>query len=326
MTAVAFLGLGRMGLPMAANLVSAGHDVTVWNRSPEKAERFATEHGARAAATPAEAVADADVVITMLADDAALLDVWTGTGGALATVRPGTLAIDMATVAPGTIATLGRRLGERDVALVDAPVSGSVPAATGATLMIMAAGEPAAVERARGVLSALGDRILVLGRSGAGASMKLAVNAIVHSLNQVVSEALVLAERAGIERARAYDVFADSAVAAPFVRYKRDAYERPGEVPVGFRLDLAAKDLRLALAMAAEVGADLPQTRANLAVLDDAVAAGYGTDDESAVAQHLRAASHPGGSPGDPSESTGSSVAMTSSVADGGSAGERGQP
>jgi 3-hydroxyisobutyrate dehydrogenase-like beta-hydroxyacid dehydrogenase len=118
--------------------------------------------------------------------------------------------------------------------------------------------------------------------------MKLAVNAIVHSLNQVVSEALVLAERAGIERSRAYDVFADSAVAAPFVRYKRDAYERPGETPVGFRLDLAAKDLRLALELAAGVGADLPQTRANLAVLDDAVAAGFGPDDESAVAEHLR--------------------------------------
>jgi 3-hydroxyisobutyrate dehydrogenase-like beta-hydroxyacid dehydrogenase len=303
MTAVAFLGLGRMGLPMAANLVSAGHNVTVWNRSPEKAERFAADHGARAAATPAEAAAGADVVITMLADDRALIEAWTGAAGALTSVRPGTLAIDMATVSPDTIATLARRLGERGVALVDAPVSGSVPAATAATLMIMAAGEPAAVDRARGVLSALGDRIVALGPSGAGSSMKLAVNAIVHSLNQAVSEALVLAERAGIERARAYDVFADSAVAAPFVRYKREAYERPGEVPVGFRLDLAAKDLRLALALAADVGADLPQTRANLAVLDDAVTAGYGTDDESAVAEHLRAqvtpTSRPPGFPAD---------------------------
>lgn len=290
MTAIAFLGLGRMGLPMAANLVSAGHDLTVWNRSPEKAKRFATEHDARAAATPAEAVATSEVVITMLADDRALLNAWTGAGGALMTVSPGTLAIDMATVSPETIKTLGRRLREHEVTLVDAPVSGSVPAATAATLMIMAAGEPAAVERARGVLSALGDRIVALGPSGAGLSMKLAVNAIVHSLNQSVSEALVFAERAGIERARAYDVFVDSAVGAPFVRYKRDAYERPGEVPVGFSLELAAKDLRLALALAAEVGADLPQTRVNLAVLDDAVAAGYGADDESAVAKHLRTA------------------------------------
>jgi 3-hydroxyisobutyrate dehydrogenase-like beta-hydroxyacid dehydrogenase len=289
-TTIAFLGLGRMGLPMAANLARAGHVLTVWNRTPEKAERFATEHGARAAGTPAQAVAGSDVVITMLADDRALLDAWTGKDGALSAVRPGTLAIDMATVAPETIATLGRRLREREVSLVDAPVSGSVPAATAATLMIMAAGDPAAVERATPVLSALGDRIVPLGRSGSGSSMKLAVNAIVHSLNQAVSEALVFAERAGIDRARAYEVFADSAVAAPFVRYKRDAYVRPGEVPVGFSLELAAKDLRLALALAAEVGADLPQTRANLAVLDGAVAAGYGSADESAVAEHLRTA------------------------------------
>jgi 3-hydroxyisobutyrate dehydrogenase-like beta-hydroxyacid dehydrogenase len=292
-TTIAFLGLGRMGLPMATNLVSAGHLLTVWNRSPEKAERFATEHGARAAATPADAAGESEVVISMLADDAALLDAWTGEDGALSTVRRGALAIDMATVAPDMIATLGRRLQERDVSLVDAPVSGSVAAATAATLMIMAAGDPAALDRATPVLSALGDRVVRLGPSGTGSSMKLAVNTIVHSLNQAVSEALVLAERAGIERMRAYDVFADSAVGAPFIRYKREAFVRPEELPVGFSLGLAAKDLRLALALASEVGADLPQTRANLAVLDDAAAAGYRDADESAVAQHLRTTANP---------------------------------
>jgi 3-hydroxyisobutyrate dehydrogenase-like beta-hydroxyacid dehydrogenase len=290
MMSVAFLGLGRMGLPMAANLASAGHELTVWNRTPDKAARFASEHGARTAATPAEAVANSEVVITMLADDLALLDAYTGEGGALAALRPGTLAVDMATVSPDTIAELGRLLGERRVDLVDAPVSGSVAAATAGSLTIMAAGKPEAVERATKVLAALGSRIIAMGPSGSGSSMKLAVNAIVHSLNQAVAEALVLAERAGIERTRAYEVFANSAVAAPFVLYRREAYERPGEVPVTFRLELAAKDLRLALALAEEVGADLPQTRTNLAVLDEAVAAGFGQDDESGVAQHLRVA------------------------------------
>src|SRR5690242_7709911 len=260
-TDVAFLGLGRMGLPMATNLAAAGHRLTVWNRSPEKAERFAAEHGARAAGTPAEAVADADVVLTMLADDRALLDAYTGEGGALSAVRPGALAIDMGTVAPGTVAELRRLLTERRVDLVDAPVSGSVATATAAGLTIMAAGESEAVERARDVLGALGSRVIHMGPSGAGSAMKLAINAIVHSINQAVSEALVFAERAGIERTRAYEVFANSAVAAPFVLYRREAYERPGEVPVTFRLELAAKDLRLALALAQEVGADLPQTR-----------------------------------------------------------------
>jgi 3-hydroxyisobutyrate dehydrogenase-like beta-hydroxyacid dehydrogenase len=176
------------------------------------------------------------------------------------------------------------------VDLVDAPVSGSVAAATSAGLTIMAAGRPEAVGRARDVLGALGSPIIELGPSGSGSSMKLAVNAIVHSLNQALSEALVLAERAGIARTQAYEVFANSAIAAPFVRYRREAYERPGEVPVTFRLELAAKDLRLALALAADVGAELPQTRTNLAVLDEAVAAGFGSDDESGVAEHLRRA------------------------------------
>lgn len=293
MTSIAFLGLGRMGRPMAANLAAAGHRLTVWNRTPETAERFAAEHGARAAATPAEAVADSDVVVSMLADDRALLDAYTGEAGALQSIRPGTLAIDMATVSPATVAELARLLGQRDVQLVDAPVSGSVAAATAASLTIMAAGEPAAVERARDVLGTLGDPVLEMGPSGAGSSMKIVVNAIVHSLNQAVSEALVLAERAGIERTRAYEVFANSAVSAPFVLYRREAYERPGEVPVTFRLELAAKDLRLALALAEQVGADLPQTRTNLGVLDDAVAAGFGDDDESAVAAHLRRRTEP---------------------------------
>jgi 3-hydroxyisobutyrate dehydrogenase-like beta-hydroxyacid dehydrogenase len=286
--AVAFLGLGRMGLPMATNLARAGHRLTVWNRTADKARGFADEHGARAVATPAEAVADSDVVVSMLADDRALLDAYTGDAGALSTIRPGTLAIDMATVSPATVGQLARLLGDRDVQLVDAPVSGSVAAATAASLTIMAAGEPAAVDRARAVLAAIGDPVLMMGPSGAGSAMKLAVNAVVHSLNQAVSEALVLAERAGIERTRAYELFANSAVAAPFVLYRREAYERPGEVPVTFRLELAAKDLRLALSLAEQVGADLPQTRTNLGVLEDAVAAGLADDDESAVAQHLR--------------------------------------
>jgi 3-hydroxyisobutyrate dehydrogenase-like beta-hydroxyacid dehydrogenase len=194
----------------------------------------------------------------------------------------------MATVSPETVAELRGLLELRGVDLVDAPVSGSVAAATAATLTIMAAGKPEAVTRAHRVLDALGGRVIVLGGSGAGSAMKLAVNAIVHSINQAVSEALVLAERAGIERSRAYEVFANSAVAAPFVLYRREAYERPGEVPVTFRLELAAKDLGLALALAQRVGAELPQTRTNLAVLDEAVAAGRGGDDESAVAEHLR--------------------------------------
>jgi 3-hydroxyisobutyrate dehydrogenase-like beta-hydroxyacid dehydrogenase len=288
MTAVGFLGLGRMGAPMATNLVEAGHDVVVWNRSGEKAERFAAATGARSAATPAQAAADADVVITMLADDAALRSAYEGQCGLLDAIRPGSLAIDMSTISPDTVKDLRAQVGARNASFLDAPVSGSTAAATAATLTVMVGGEPGEFDRARGLLAALGDPILHLGPSGSGAVMKLAVNAIVHSLNGAVSESLVLAERAGIERTRAYEVFVNSAIAAPFVHYRRDTFERPDEVAVAFRLALAAKDLRLALALADAVGASLPQTRCNLDVLDRALDAGLGDRDESAVAVLLR--------------------------------------
>jgi 3-hydroxyisobutyrate dehydrogenase-like beta-hydroxyacid dehydrogenase len=288
MTKVAFLGLGRMGLPMARNLVRAGHDLTVWNRSAEKAELFAADHGATAARTPSEAVAGADVVITMLADDQALLDAYTGQDGAAQALGAGARAIDMGTVSPETIHQLHALLADRGVAFIDAPVSGSVAAATAGTLTIMAAGARDAVDACHGVLSDLGDPVLYMGESGAGSAMKLAVNSVVHSLNGAVSEALVLAERAGIERTKAYSVFLNSAISAPFVGYREEAFVRPGEVPVAFRMELAAKDLRLALALAAQVGADLPQTRANLDVLGSAVEAGYGDADETGLAEYLR--------------------------------------
>ncbi|MEU6537125.1 NAD(P)-dependent oxidoreductase [Streptomyces sp. NPDC047000] len=288
MTDIAFLGLGRMGLPMAARLTRAGHRLTVWNRTPAKAEVFAARHGAASAATPAECVTDAEVVITMLADDDALMAAYTGPGGALDRIAPGTLAIDMGTVSPDTVRRLRHLLAGRRADLVDAPVSGSVQAATAATLTVMAAGDTDAVERARPLLSQLGDPVMHLGPSGSGSVMKLAVNSVVHSLNEAVSEALVLAERAGVPREAAYAVLLNSAVAAPFVGYKQAAFERPGETPVGFSLDLAAKDLRLATALADRVGAPVPQTRAALDVLGRASAAGFGDADESAVAVFLR--------------------------------------
>jgi 3-hydroxyisobutyrate dehydrogenase-like beta-hydroxyacid dehydrogenase len=288
MTKVAFLGLGRMGLPMAVNLTRAGHDLAVWNRSTEKADRFAGEHGARAARTPYDAASGADVVITMLADDQALLDAYLGEDGAAGALSAQAKAIDMGTVSPETVARLHSALAERGVDFIDAPVSGSVAAATAGSLTIMAAGEHEAVEECRAILSDLGDPVLYMGESGAGSAMKLAVNSIVHSLNGAVSEALVLAERSGIERTKAYSVFLNSAISAPFVGYRQDAFERPGEIPVGFRMELAAKDLRLALALATKVGADLPQTRTNLELLGKAVEAGFGDVDETGLAQYLR--------------------------------------
>ena len=287
MTAVAFLGLGRMGAPMAANLVHAGHEVTVWNRSIDTATAFAGEHGVTVASTPAEAAETADVIVSMLASDEVVMSAHTGPQGSLASARPGTIVIDMSTVTTSTSQELASVVAGRGGRFLDAPVSGSVAAATEARLTIMVGGEDATVAEARPVLEAMGTPIH-LGVAGVGAAMKLAVNTVVHGLNGALSEALVLAERSGIDRATAYGVFERSAVAAPFVSYRREAFEKPGEVPVAFRLELAAKDLRYAIDLANEVGAGLPQAEQSLKVLEDAAAAGFAEDDESAVAQYLR--------------------------------------
>lgn len=291
MTRLAFLGLGRMGKPMAANLVAAGHDIVVWNRTGATADSFVAEYGGTAAPTPAGAVRGADVVVTMLADDAALLETHLSADGVLSGLsdrEPGVVVVDMSTVAPDTVATLAERLGAAGHVLVDAPVSGSVPAATAATLTIMAAGNDDAVERALPVLRSLGSAVVRIGASGTGSTMKLALNTVLHGLNAGVSEALVLAERSGIERSAAYDVLVASAVAAPFVHYKRTAFEEPDVTPAGFLLRLAAKDLRLALTLGERFGSAMPQARANLAALEEAAVAGYAERDESALAEFLR--------------------------------------
>jgi 3-hydroxyisobutyrate dehydrogenase-like beta-hydroxyacid dehydrogenase len=289
MTRISFLGLGRMGLPMATNLAQTGHELTVWNRTASKADDFAVEHGARSAATPREAVANAEVVVTMLADDASLLAAHRGPQGIQAGLVEGSVVVDMSTVSPETIVELAAEIEQLGCSMIDAPVSGSVAAAAAASLTIMAGGRTSAVEQARPVLEAMGSTVVHLGDSGRGSVMKLCVNAIVHSLNGAVSEALVLAERSGIPREQAYSIFVNSAVAAPFVHYRREAFEKPGEVPVAFRLELAAKDLRLATEAAERAGAQLPQAAINLAVLEQAVAAGYADLDESGLAEYLRA-------------------------------------
>ena len=288
MATVAFLGLGRMGLPMAVNVRRAGFDLVVWNRTRAKAEAFGAEHGASVAGTPAEAAKGADVVVSMLADDASVTDAHTGDDGTLTTVGDDAVIVDMSTIALETVRGLFAVAAKRGVPFLDSPVSGSVAAATEATLTVMTGGPLEAVEKVRPVLEAMGRHVVHMGESGTGAAMKLSVNTVVHALNGAVSEALVLAERSGIAREAAYSVFRNSAVAAPFVHYRQAAFEHPEETLAAFRLTLAAKDLRNALQLAAGVGAELPHAEGALRVLEDAASAGFGELDESAVAQYLR--------------------------------------
>jgi 3-hydroxyisobutyrate dehydrogenase-like beta-hydroxyacid dehydrogenase len=285
---VAFIGLGRMGRPMATNVARGGHPLILYNRTPVTAEALATEIGASVAATAREAASGADAVVTMLADADALRETYSGDDGAAAGLRPGSIAIDMGTTGPEGVAWLDETVRGVGGTVVDAPVSGSTATATEGTLTIMAGGTEDDVERARPVLESIGSRVYHLGATGTGAVMKLAVNSVIFALGQAISESLVLAERAGIERERAYEIFENSAVAAPMVKYRRDQYLHPESTAVAFAMSLARKDLLLILDLAESLGTPMPQADINLESYGRAIHAGFGDQDMAALARYLR--------------------------------------
>ena len=291
MTAVGLLGVGRMGGAMARALAASGFAVVAWNRSPGPAAELVAELGgaARAVATPRDVAAAADVCVSMLANGAAVDDVYGGPNGLLAGARPGSVFCDASTVAPDTLRAHAAAAKAVGAGLLDTPVSGSVALATAGTLTIMVGGRDEDLAVARPVLDALATTIFHLGPLGTGAAMKLAVNAVIFGLNQAVAEGLTLATAAGIQPAAAYDVLAVSAVGAPYVGYKRAAFLQPDTTPVGFSLDLAAKDLRLIAALADAVAVEIPGTRVDLAIIEAAIAAVGGERDFSFVTSQLRA-------------------------------------
>lgn len=270
---------------MVGTLRRAGFDVVAWNRDRGKCDAVARTSGSQVAGSASEAAGAADVVLTSLADDAAVRAVY---ADALSGFHHGQVVLEMSTIAPQTLLDVAPSVQARGAALLDGPVSGSVPVVERGELLIMVGGDADALERVRPVLDALSSTILHVGELGTGATMKLAVNGLVHGLAVALAESLVLAERAGVERTAAYEVFASGAAAAPFVHYKRAAFERPDETPVAFSLDLVAKDLDLILALAGRVGAPMPQASVNRDEIRSTLAAGMGERDMSALAVYLR--------------------------------------
>jgi 3-hydroxyisobutyrate dehydrogenase len=284
-TEIAVLGVGRMGAAMAKRLDATGHSVTVWNRTQSAADDVVAGTSMRVAADPAAAVAAADVVLLMLASGAvteavALAD------EVLTSLRPGALVCDMGTSGVATAHALDSALRAGGHRFVDAPVSGSVPTVAAGQLLVMASGDAPDVAAITPVLASFAKQVVHLGAAGAGQAMKLAVNLIVHSLNAAMSEALVMATRAGITAEAAYDVFQASVIGAPFVQYKRAAF-LTDDVPVAMSLELTAKDLGLIADFADQL--HLPAL-ASRAVRDEVVAAceaGFEAHDMSALFRHL---------------------------------------
>jgi 3-hydroxyisobutyrate dehydrogenase-like beta-hydroxyacid dehydrogenase len=291
---VAFVGIGKMGLPMAGQILEAGHDLTVFNRTRERCDPLRGD-GATVATSAAEAVRDAEVLVTMLADPAAVSAQILDDERVLGDAPDGLVWLEMSTIGPTAARGFAERAAGAGVPMLDAPVSGSVAVAEAAALVAMVGGDEAALERARPVLEAMTKAHFHLGESGAGAAMKLAVNVMIASQTVAISEALVLAEAAGIERPDAYEVIAAGALASPFVEYKKAAFLDPDGTPAAFALDLMRKDLKLALEQGEAAG--LPLFGATAAAAAVTVAAGLegGDEDLVRVADALRRIAGRGG-------------------------------
>jgi 3-hydroxyisobutyrate dehydrogenase-like beta-hydroxyacid dehydrogenase len=292
---IGFVGTGRMGTAMIRRISGAGFELTVYNRTRQRAEAVAADTGVAVAGSAREVAATADVVLVSLADDAAVHAAYGGPDGIVAglreSARSGVVVADTSTISPAAARLLAGEVKETGGTLLDSPVSGSVPTVEQGGLTIMVGGDSGALDTVRPVFEPIATRIVHLGPNGTGATMKLALNSIVHALNVALSEALVLAEAAGIERSAAYEVIENSAAAAPFVHYKRTAFLDPDATPVAFSLDLVAKDLELAADLARESGVSMRQLAASREVVARAIDGGFGDADLSAIAQHLRAPS-----------------------------------
>lgn len=283
---IGFAGLGRMGSHMAGNLVAAGHQVTVWNRSPDKAWALADKTGCSVVLTPATLTDASDVVLTMLADDPSSEAVHLGPDG-LFTGQGARIFVEMGTMSPDHIRVLSDA-APTGCTVIDAPVSGATQAAADAQLLIMAGCSLDTATPLMPIFDALGRKTICLGRTGAGAVMKLAVNSLIHGLNQTLAEAMTLSEAAGIAPATAFEVIENSAAAAPMLTYRKPLYLNEADHAVTFTVSLARKDMEVTASLAASLGTLMPQGAVTLDTLRRAEQAGFGARDMAAMLNFMR--------------------------------------
>jgi 2-hydroxy-3-oxopropionate reductase len=256
MTRIAFIGLGIMGGPMAGHLVAAGHDVVGHNLTRPAVDRLVAA-GGRAADDTADAVREADVVITMVPDSPDVEALALGEAGIYANAKPGTLHVDCSTIRPDVARRVAAAGAERGIRVVDAPVSGGEAGAVEGTLSIMVGGEAADVEAARRYLGVVGGTVVHVGPAGAGQTVKAANQLIVAGNIQLVAEALVFLEAHGVDTAAATAVLAGG-LAGSTVLDRKAAGMRAREFAPGFRVDLHHKDLGIVTAAAREAGVAIP--------------------------------------------------------------------
>jgi 3-hydroxyisobutyrate dehydrogenase-like beta-hydroxyacid dehydrogenase len=283
---VGLIGLGNMGTAFAERLLQAGYLLQVYNRTSEKAQALAAG-GARPADTAAELASGVDIVLTSLADDEAFEAV---AAEVLAAARPGTVLVDLSTVSPVVSARVASLAEAASVGYLRAPVSGNPTVVRAGNLSVIVSGPHEALERVDEVIRAIGPTVQHVGEGEQARVVKLAINLMIAGLAQLISEALVLGEAAGVSRAALLEVMGNSAVGAPFVKYKTEPLLRD-DYSATFTTALMEKDIDLALDAAEQEGVDLPLAREMKSLLRAAIEAGYAEDDFIALFAHLRGGS-----------------------------------
>jgi len=279
---VGFLGLGIMGSRMAANAARAGFPLRVWTHTPGKAERWAAEHGATAYPTPAEVAAHSDIVVSMVVDGDQVSSVLLGEDGAIEAARAGLLCVDMSTIGPADTRRIAAVLGERGVAMLDAPVTGSSPRAEDGSLTIMVGGEPAQFARVRPLLESMGKLIVHVGELGQGQMLKLINNSLGAANAAAMAEALLLADATGIDLDAFVEVTSAGSGASAQLQLKSGPM-RAHEYTTLFKTAHLLKDVRLCLQQAEEAGVPFPAAAHARDLLTATMARGHADDDYAAL-------------------------------------------
>lgn len=288
MANLGFIGLGLMGSRIVKRLLAAGHQVSGYNRTREKAESL-IQAGMQWKDTPREVAQSADITLSMVTDSAALLSVNDGPDGILAGLSTGKIYVDMSTVSPHLIRDLAKRVAETGARMLEAPVSGSIPAADAGTLIIYVGGDPDALGKVQPIFESLSQKVIHVGENGQAIATKVAIN--LNLPTQLISlfEGLLLAERSGIPRALALDFLLNSVAASPAMKYRAPLILNMPE-EVWFSAAMMQKDLRLALELGEELGVELRTVALAQEMLTKASEMGYGDEDFAVlfkVVEHL---------------------------------------
>jgi 3-hydroxyisobutyrate dehydrogenase len=275
-----------MGIGMGGRLIGAGFPLTVYNRTPERAADL-VKRGAKLASSPAEAAADAEIVFSMVSDDAVSRHVWLDKDGILTSAKPGTIGVECSTISPAWARELAAAAEKHGCSFLDAPVTGTKPHAASGELLFLVGGSAAALEKARPALAAMSRKIVHMGPNGSGALMKLLNNFLAGVQLVSLAEAMAVIERSGLNRESALDILNNGAPGSPLIK-TLSARMVARDYAVNFELQLMQKDLTYAVNEAHAHGVDLGTAAAAIELFKKARDRGWGEKDFSAVVEAIR--------------------------------------